>query len=252
LRNTLPLRFAGVFPVQIFPVLFFTALAMALAGAPRVVFAQQPAPAAPASANSNSSDAEETTTKNEQKELDVYRHAPIVARIGQKMGLNVDTTAKIFEAVNFVIIILAIVLPLVRILPRALRNRTETLNREIKTASEAKADADSRLSAVESRLAGLADEIAKFRAQVEQESLEDEKRVKASLAEESARILTAAEQEMAAAVAQARRGLRHFAADLAIGQAEKQLTLTPETDRALIAEFIGEVARNGGSKGGEP
>jgi F-type H+-transporting ATPase subunit b len=43
--------------------------------------------------------------------------------------------------------------------------------------------------------------------------------------------------------------LRSFAADLAIEQAEKQLVLTPETDRALIAEFISDVATNG--KGGK-
>ena len=254
MRNILPqLRFARVFPVLLSPLLLFAAAAIGLAGASRSAMAQQPAASAPASASSSSFDANEaaqTTPRDEQKELNVFRHAPIVARIGRMMGLDVETTAKIFEAINFVIIILAIVLPLARILPRALRGRTETLNREIKSAREATADANSRLSAVESRLAGLADEIAKFRAQVEQESLEDEKRIKASIAEESARILTAAEQEIAAAAAQARRGLRHFAAYLAIGQAEKQLALTPETDRALISEFISEAGRNGGSKGG--
>ena len=47
------------------------------------------------------------------------------------------------------------------------------------------------------------------------------------------------------AAAQARRGLRHFAADLAIEQAAKQLVLTPETDRALIAQFMGDAAKGG-------
>ena len=46
--------------------------------------------------------------------------------------------------------------------------------------------------------------------------------------------MAAAEQEIGVAVAQAKRGLRSFAADLAIEQAEKQIKLTPETDRALI------------------
>jgi hypothetical protein len=53
------------------------------------------------------------------------------------------------------------------------------------------------------------------------------------------------------AAAQARRTLRHFAADLAIGQAAQQLVLTPETDRALIAEFVGDVTKNGVAKGGQ-
>ncbi len=91
----------------------------------------------------------------------------------------------------------------------------------------------------------------KFRAQVEQESLEDEKRIKASLGEESARIVAAAEQEISVAAAQTRRGLRDFAADLAIEQARKQLALTPETDRALIAEFVAGVSADGAGKGGQ-
>ncbi len=90
----------------------------------------------------------------------------------------------------------------------------------------------------------------KFRAQVEQDSLEDEKRIKASLSEESARIVAAAEQEINVAAAQVRRGLRDFAADLAIEQASKQLALTPETDRALIAEFVAGVSGEASGKGG--
>jgi F0F1-type ATP synthase membrane subunit b/b' len=57
--------------------------------------------------------------------------------------------------------------------------------------------------------------------------------------------VTAAEQELAAAAAHAKRGLRHFAADLAIEQAAQQLILTPETDRALIAEFVRDTAKGG-------
>jgi F-type H+-transporting ATPase subunit b len=106
-------------------------------------------------------------------------------------------------------------------------------------------DANSRLSAVEAKLSKLDDEIAKFRAEVEEEMSRDQARIKASLEEESARIVTAAEQEIGAAAAQARRGLRHFAADLAVEQAAKQLVLTPQTDRALIAEFVGDVNKGG-------
>jgi F-type H+-transporting ATPase subunit b len=47
------------------------------------------------------------------------------------------------------------------------------------------------------------------------------------------------------AAAQARRGLRNFAANLAIDQAAKQLVLSPETDKALIAEFVGDVVKGG-------
>jgi F-type H+-transporting ATPase subunit b len=250
----LPLGNLPVFLPVYLPVLLFFALAMIPSASPRA-WAQAPAPqaAAPdsstASQDANSAQGDSAQTE-EQQELDTFRHAPIVARIGHKMGLDVETSARIFEFINFLIIFLAIVIPLGRYLPRILRNRSQTLNREIQAAREATADAAARLKAVEAQLAGLAGEIARYRTQVEQESLEDEKRIKATLEEETARIVASAEQEIAAAAAQARRGLRHFAADLAIGQAEKQIALTPETDRALISEFIAEAGRNGAGKGG--
>jgi F-type H+-transporting ATPase subunit b len=39
--------------------------------------------------------------------------------------------------------------------------------------------------------------------------------------------------------------LKHFAAELAIGQAARQIAITPETDRALIAEFVSDAAKGG-------
>lgn len=228
-----------------FSFLFLAAVLFAATFAlPRHAAAQDSAPAASSSQAAQNEDTP-TTPSDEQKELNVYRHSPLVAKIGQKMGMDVETTAKVFEAANFLIILLAIVIPIVRIVPKMLRKRSETLSHDIQTAREATADANTRLSAVEAKLAGLDAEIQKYRAQIEQESQEDEKRIKASIGEESARIVAAAEQEITMAAAQARRGLRHFAADLAITQAEKQLVLTPETDRALIDEFIAGVSRGG-------
>jgi F-type H+-transporting ATPase subunit b len=248
LRNRLP-------QPRLFTRLFWFAFAALLAvgsvsGAPRAA-AQQAAPATQADHKKSFNEDSPATPNDEQKELDLFRHAPIVAKIGQKMGMDVETTAKVFEAINFIIILLAIVIPIVRIVPRTLRQRAETLGRDIQTAREATTDAKTRLSAVEAKLAGLDAEIQKFRTQIEQESLEDEKRIKATIEEETVRIVAAAEQEITMAAAQARRGLRHFAADLAIEQAERQLVLTPETDRALIAEFIGDVAANGAGRGGK-
>ena len=234
------------------PVTFFVLFAVLFAATftlPRHAAAQDSAPAASSSQAAQNEDTP-TTPNDEQKELNVYRHSPLVAKIGQKMGMDVETTAKVFEAINFLIILLAIVIPIVRLVPKMLRKRSETLSHDIQTAREATAGANTRLSAVEAKLAGLDAEIQKYRAQIEQENQEDEKRIKASIGEESARIVAAAEQEISMAAAQARRGLRHFAADLAIEQAEKQLVLTAETDRAVIDEFIADVAGNGAPRGG--
>ena len=156
------------------------------------------------------------------------------------LHLSVETTASIFEVINFAIIALAIGIPLFRLLPKLLRNRSEKLRSDIDSARKVTEDASARLSAVEAKLAGLDGEIKIIRAQVEAESRQDMARIKASIAEESARIVTAAEQEIGASAAPGPPLLRHFAADLAIGQAAKHLVLTPETDRALIAEFLSD------------
>jgi F-type H+-transporting ATPase subunit b len=184
----------------------------------------------------------------EREEENIYRHTALIQKLANLFHLDVETTARLFEFINFAIIVLAIVIPLARFLPKLMRKRSITLSHNLENARKTTADANARLSAVEAQMSRLDEEIAKIRAQVEDESRQDEARIKASIEEEKARIVASAEQEIGAAAAHARRSLRYFAADIAIEQAARQLVLTPETDRALISEFIHE-AQNGSGNG---
>ena len=199
----------------------------------------QPANGSAAEQNSNSDDMEQG-----------FLHSPTVQSVARILHLKLETTVLILLVINFAVIFLALVVPLSRAMPKIIRKRSQTLSHDLSTARAATADAKARLSAVEAQLAGLGDEIARFRTEMENDAREDEKRIKASLSEESARIVAAAEQEIGAALAQAKRGLRNFAADLAIDHASRQMTLTPETDHALIAEFISGVSGDGSGQGG--
>ena len=156
-----------------------------------------------------------------------------------------------YEFTNFAAILLLVGIPILRIMPKVFHKRSETLGASLKQARAATEDANARLSAVEAKLAGLDEEIRKLHAEVEQQSKDDEIRIKASIEEERTRIVQASEQELTVAAAQAQRALRHFAADLAIEQAAKQLVLTPEADRALISEFIASTSGIGNGKGGQ-
>jgi F-type H+-transporting ATPase subunit b len=229
------------------------ALALLLAFAPYRALAQTPAAAANSSstAGSPSTGSAAPAQSSDEDQEKAFLHGSAVQSMARLLHLSVDTTADIFLGLNFAVIFFAIVIPLGRFMPKIIRKRSQTLSQDLKTAREATDDASARLVAVEAKLAGLDDEMKKFRAQVEQDSLEDEKRIKAALGEESARIVAAAEQEITMAAAQARRGLRNFAAELAIDHAEKQMKLTPETDRALIAEFVAGVAGDGAGQGGK-
>jgi len=236
--------------------IFFAALAIAVLAWPPRIAAQESAPAAQSS--SSSSDATQNASgKSGSSESagegeNVYRHTPMVQSLAKLLHLDVETTARLFEYINFAIIALAVVIPLARFMPNVFRKRSQTLKHDLESARKTTEDANTRLSAIEAKLSGLDREIAAIRAQVEEEGKHDEARIKASIEEESGRIVTAAEQEIAVAAAQARRGLRHFAADLAIEQAAKQLVLTPEADQALIAEFVGGDSKtNGATKRGK-
>jgi F-type H+-transporting ATPase subunit b len=216
--------------------------------------AGQPANAGQANSTSAGAPADNSATppahKEEAEQEHELLHAPAVQSLARMLHLNLDTTIFLLLGINFAIIFFAVAIPLARIMPKIIRKRSQTLSQDLETARAATADAQSRLSAVEAKLAGLGEEMQKFRNQVEQDSLEDEKRIKAALSEESARIVAAAEQEIGVAAAQIRRGLRDFAANLAIEQATKQLKMTPETDRALIAEFVAGVGADAAGKGG--
>jgi F-type H+-transporting ATPase subunit b len=180
---------------------------------------------------------------------DVYRHSANVQSLARMMHLQVETAARLFEIFNVLILVLGIGVPLARVMPNLLRERSEKIRRDLETARRTTEDAITRLSVVEAKFASLDQEIAKFRAEVEQQIALDEQRSKAALEEEIARIAASAEQEIGIAVAQAKRSLRYSAAELAIDLAVKKLVLTPETDRTLIAEFISETRRSVGREG---
>ena len=227
-------------------------LSLGLTVAPQRLAAQ--AEAAKSEATSQTAATPESAkpaANEEEQQANAFRlEGPVVKWTAKTLNLSVETTANIFEVINFLIIALAIAVPLGRWLPKYLRQRKEKLQSDIASARKVTEDANARLSAVEAKLATLGDEIQKFRDEVEIESKQDEARIKASLAEESTRIVESAEQEIGVAAAQARRGLRNFATGLAIDRAAQQLVLTPEADRALIAEFVSGVARNGSAGGG--
>jgi F-type H+-transporting ATPase subunit b len=200
----------------------------------------------------------------EADEETVYTHTALVASISDaifhdspgatapdKIALrkkHIGVTARSFEWINTVIILLFIVVPISKILPKVLRKRDQTIKHNLDAARKITAEAQARMSAVEAQLARLDEEIGKMRAHVEEEARQDEVRIKASIEEESAKIVASAEQEIAAAAAHAQRGLKAFAADLAIEHAVKQLSLTPETDRELIQEFVASAAGDGSAR----
>ena len=175
--------------------------------------------------------------KEVEDENEAYRHSPAVQSFGRLLGMNAEQAATAFTLVNFLILAGLVGWFLVRSLPKAFRSRNTDIQKHLVDARTATEEASARLSSVEDRLARLDEQISGMRSQAEKDSLLDEQRIKASVEEEKAKILVAAEQEIAAATTHAQRQLQQYAAELAIEQAARKLSISAETDRLLVQNF---------------
>jgi F-type H+-transporting ATPase subunit b len=169
--------------------------------------------------------------------VEAFRHARPVKMVARMTHMDEEATAKLFEDLNSAILIGAILWFVFRLVPKALRKRSETLQKQLLDAHLQTTQANERLTAVEERLSKLGIEIDAIRQQTERESVEDEKRIYESLEAERERIVASAEQEIEAAGASARRDLKKFAAELAVDRALGRIHLSADDDNALIHAF---------------
>jgi F-type H+-transporting ATPase subunit b len=222
-----------------------------LAAMPTVrIHAQTSSGSAPASGPARpatqSSGGEHMDEPESNSDIEQYRHSSVVRAIAHFAHIKTETAAEIFEDLNSGVLILAIAVALWKVLPKLFRSRSETLEKELVSARQATEDANRTLAEVEARLLRLDSEIDGIRRQVEQESVEDEKRIHAALEAERERIIASAEQEITATQAAAQRDLKKFAANLAIDNAMRRIQLSNDTDRALVREFGKSLKNSGG------
>ncbi len=185
----------------------------------------------------------------EAEGLDAYRMSPSVRLLGRWLGLAPNQAANLFEALNFAIVAITLLVIAWKYLPKLVKERKSAIQRRLTEARTAAEEANRRLASIEQKLARLDLEIGEIRDRAERESAEDEERFKNSVERERTRIVQSAEREIAAAGASAQRELRLFAGRVAIERAEQRLALPEADDRRLIlemAEELGGQGRNGG------
>lgn len=214
------------------------------------VSAQQDTPTGAGGRRLSAPDAQ-SPEKNKQEvdENDQYLHSPAVGKLGAMVGLNTEQAATAFTVANFVVLAGFIGWFLVKTLPKTFRGRSTIIQKQLVDARTATEEANARLNSVEERLSKLDDQIAAMRAQSEKDSALDEQRIKASVEEEKKKILSAAEQDIAAATALAQRQLQQYAAELAIDQAARKLVVTAETDRLLVQSFARRLSGDDSKEG---
>jgi F-type H+-transporting ATPase subunit b len=226
----------------------------------RTTRAQEAAASKQEPAGAASAPEAQSPAKNQQAqdEDDQYRKSPSVVAIGAKLGLNPEQSAMAFEISNFVLLAVGIIWVLMKIglpfmqldpMPKIIRDRNATIQKDLVDARTATEEARARLSGVEERLGKLDDEIAAMRALAEQDSAKAEQRIKATVEDEKGKILTAAEQEITAATSHAQKQLQQYAAGLAIEQAARKLVVSAETDRLLVQDFAQRLTGDEPKKG---
>lgn len=225
---------------------FFVALVLLSGAVPRA-FSQATQAVPPPNVHSNYEKIDAPETNSEEE---AYLHSSTVQAIARVLQVKTETAANIFQIFNSTIIIGAIVWFLIKVLPKTFRKRSETIQKDLIDARTATEEANKRLSVVEARLARLDSEIDAIRKQAELDSLEDEKRIKASLEEERKRIIESAEHEIEAFGSAAQRDLKRFAADLAVDRALQRIHLGADADRILVKNFAADLAGTQ-AKGGQ-
>src|SRR5581483_10499567 len=206
--------------------LLSAALAVTLLGGSiskvRAAQAEQPSPAAEENRESRRAEspgqqlAEESNEAAHEDKDAQFKQSPSVRWLARKTGLSLRGAFWLSVLVNFGVVAAAIIWGFKKYLPGVFRNRTISIQRAMEEARKASADANRRLSEIETRLSRLDVEIGEMRMSAEKEAAEEEARIKAAAEEDARKIVEGAEQEIVAATKAARRELTAYAADLAV------------------------------------
>jgi F-type H+-transporting ATPase subunit b len=176
-----------------------------------------------------------------QDEMAEFKESASVSWIAHKLHISLQNAYWLSIVLNFIVIGAAIFWASRKSLPGIFRDRSAAIQKAMQEAQKASEEAQRRLAEIESRLAKLDVEIGTMRDAAEKEGAAEAERIQLAAEEDARKIIAAAEQEIAAAAKAARRQLKVFAADLAVGLARKQIHVDANTDQALVQNFAGEL-----------
>jgi F-type H+-transporting ATPase subunit b len=228
-----------------------------------VVVAQQPQPAPPAHSQDSAQQAQpvnpdtavshELSAESEKavhaaeghEEYSEFKYSNMVARLGRAIGIDAHGMYWVSLVINFVILTVFFWMLLRSRLPQMFRDRTTAIQKALKEAHDASADASRRLADIETRLSKLDAEVADIRAAAEREAAAEEERIRASAEQDKHKVVEAAESEIAAIARSARHDLKSFVASLAVDIAAHRIKVDDNTDRALVRQFVDRLGKDG-------
>ena len=181
-----------------------------------------------------------------------FKESPAVRFIARKTGWSPGTAYLLCVLLNFAVIAWILLWVSRKYLPGAFRARTAAIQKAMQEAQKASEQARRRLAEIESRLMKLEVEIGMMRDTAEKEAAAEEARIQAAAQEDARKMLESAQLEIAAALKAARRELTAYAADLAVGLAQKQIHVDAATDQSLVRNFAGQLGASSGTSADAP
>ncbi len=165
--------------------------------------------------------------------------------MGHLVGLSPRASYLVYWFLNFVLVVLFFVLLFRSSVPKMFRDRTAAIQKGIREAQAASAEATRRLGDIEARLAKLDTEVADIRASAESEAVAEEARIRQAAEDDKRKILESVETEISAIARNARRELKTYAATLAVDLASRTIKVDEPTDHALVRDFVGQLGKDG-------
>ena len=190
--------------------------------------------------------AEEAGKKDAKVEMELKaEHSPVVSWIGRLINISPERAYFLSILINFGILIWFFWFLLKAKVPQMFRDRTALIQKGIKEAQAASADAARRLKDIEERLTKLGTEVAEIRASAETEAAAEEARIRQAAEEDKHRVVQSVEMEIDAIARNARRELKSYAANLAVDLASRKIRVDEPTDQALVREFVQQFGKDG-------
>jgi F-type H+-transporting ATPase subunit b len=187
----------------------------------------------------------------EKDENGEFKQSFSVSLLAKWTGMSMRHAYWVSVLLNFALIAGIIFWASRKYLPGFFSARTAAIQKAMQEAQKASEDARRKLAEIESRLMKLDGEIGMMRNAAEKEAAAEEARIQAAAQEDKRKIVESAQQEIAAAAKAARRELTAYAADLAVGLAQKQIHVDAATDQALVRNFAGQLGVSASGKSGE-
>lgn len=122
--------------------------------------------------------------------------------------------------------------------------RTRAIQENMQASARAMAEASERLASIEQKLQHLDEEITDLRETARRDAAADQARMEDLAQAEAGKIAQAAEQEIEAVAKSARRELRRYSAELAVGLAEKRIreTISAESEKRILHSFVSDLS----------